>query len=68
MAYLHTILACPSKTRLNGALNRVYGYLSRYRAGRNGRRNGDIDSSITRALDLQGGSFLYRFQQSSSPV
>ena len=33
MAYLHTILAYPSKPRLKGALNRIYGYLSRYRAG-----------------------------------
>jgi hypothetical protein len=32
MAYLHTILAYPSKPRLKGALNRIYGYLSRYRA------------------------------------
>jgi hypothetical protein len=33
MAYLHTILAYPSKPRLKGALNRIYGYLPRYRAG-----------------------------------
>ena len=32
MTYLHTILAYPSKPRLKGALNRIYGYLSRYRA------------------------------------
>src|SRR5271156_586555 len=32
MAYLHTILAYPSKPRLKGALNRIYGYLARYRA------------------------------------
>jgi hypothetical protein len=36
MAYLRTILAYPSKLRLKGALNRIYGYLSRYRTGRNG--------------------------------
>ena len=34
MTYLHTILAYPSKPRLKGALNRIYGYLSRYRAGK----------------------------------
>jgi hypothetical protein len=33
MAYLHTILAYPSKPRLKGALNRINGYLPRYRAG-----------------------------------
>jgi hypothetical protein len=33
MAYLHTMLAYPSKPRLKGGLNRIYGYLSRYRAG-----------------------------------
>ena len=34
MTYLHTILAYPSKPRLKGALNRIYGYLSTYRAGK----------------------------------
>ena len=33
MAYLHTILAYPSEPRLKGTLNRIYGYLSSYRAG-----------------------------------
>ncbi len=34
MTHLHTILAYPSKPRLKGALNRIYGYLSRYRANK----------------------------------
>jgi hypothetical protein len=59
MAYLHTILAYPSNPRLKGALNRIYAYLSRYRAGRNGGIDFDHPSV---------GSLPYRFQQSSSPV
>jgi hypothetical protein len=59
MAYLRTILAYPSNPRLKGALNRIYAYLSRYRAGRNGGIDFDHPSV---------GSLPYRFQQSSSPV